>query len=303
MGYADLYLGRPEYFFSGVEKSRGRITIYGVPFDSTSSYRSGQREGPRAIRAASANIESNGYTLPDAYIEDVDLGDAGDVAVVHGDPEETLTRVARVVEDLSSENITPIGLGGEHLATLGALRGVSRSLGRPCLIVFDAHFDLREDYLGLRLSHASVFKRAIEENIVSRIFYVGVRAWDPSEKSFADDKNNIDYVTSRTARLLGPRNVAARVRSFLEDCNQVYISIDMDALDPSSAPGVANPEPGGLDIHMLLELVSELADDRIVGADIVEVAPPFDCGGVTSVVAAKIAQELILSLWGRIRSP
>ncbi len=303
MGYADLYLGRPEYFFSGVEKARGKITVYGVPFDSTSSYRSGQREGPRAIRAASANIESNGYTLPDAYIEDVDLGDAGDVAVVHGDPEETLTRVARVVEDLSSNGIVPVGLGGEHLVTLGALRGVSARFGRPCLIVFDAHFDLREDYLGLRLSHASVFRRALEENLVSKIFYIGVRAWDVSERSFADDKAWIDYVASSTARLLGPRNVAARARSFLSDCDRLYITIDMDALDPSAAPGVANPEPGGLDMHMLLELVSELADDRIVGADVVEVAPPFDCSGVTSIAAAKIVQELILSLWGRIKSP
>ncbi len=301
MGYADLYLGRPEYFFSGVEKARGRITVYGVPFDSTSSYRSGQREGPRAIRAASANIESNGYTLPDSYIEDVDLGDAGDVAVVHGDPEETLTRVARVVEDLSQSGSIPLGLGGEHLATLGALRGLYKSRGRLCIIVFDAHFDLREDYLGLRLSHATVFRRALEENLASKVFYVGVRAWDPGEKRLADEKESVDYVTARTARLLGPRNIAARARGFLADCENLYISVDMDALDPSTAPGVANPEPGGIDMHLLLELVSELADDRIVGADIVEVAPPFDCGGVTSIAAAKVAQELVLSLWGRIR--
>jgi len=294
--YADLYLTRAEYLFAGVEGERGAVAVYGVPFDSTSSFRVGQREGPLAVRRASANIESNGYVFDNIYVEDVGVVDVGDIAVVHGDAGETLERVRLVTGELAQQWGLLAGIGGEHLVTLGALAGVSGALGsRLCAIVFDAHFDLREEYLGVRSSHATVFKRALDHAYVDRVFYVGVRAWSREERELADSDSRIDYVTARLASLDGPANVAARARRFTEDCKAIYVSVDVDVLDPAYAPGVANPEPGGLTIHEVLETIAGVVDERVVGVDVVEVAPPHDCSGATAVAAAKILQEMLLA--------
>jgi len=294
--YADLYLTRAEYLFAGVEGERGAVAVYGVPFDSTSSFRVGQREGPLAVRRASANIESNGYVLDNLYIEDVGVVDVGDVAVVHGDVSETLERVRLVTGELARQWGLLAGIGGEHLMTLGALAGISGALGsRLCAVVFDAHFDLRDEYLGLRSSHATVFKRALDHAYVDRVFYVGVRAWSREERELADSDSRVDYVTARMASLDGPANVAARARRFTENCRALYVSVDVDVLDPAYAPGVANPEPGGLTIHEVLETIAGVVDERVVGVDVVEVAPPHDCSGVTAVAAAKILQEMLLA--------
>jgi len=295
--YADLYLTRAEYLFAGVEGGeRGMVAVYGVPFDSTSSFRAGQREGPIAVRRASANIESNGYVLDGIYIEDVGVVDVGDVAVVHGDAGETLERVRLVTRELARDWSLLAGIGGEHLVTLGALAGTSEAMGsRLCAVVFDAHFDLRDEYLGLKNSHATVFKRALDHAYVDRVFYVGVRAWSREERDLADSDPRVDYVTARMASLSGPANVAARIRRFSEDCQAIYVSVDVDVLDPGHAPGVANPEPGGMSIHDILEIIASVVDERVVGVDVVEVSPPHDCGGVTAVAAAKILQEALLA--------
>lgn len=300
MPISELYLVDSPLTFYGAPRSRDAVfKVLGVPFDSTSSYRSGQRFAPRAVREASLNIEGNGYAL-EGSIDDVSLSDMGDVAVVHGDISSTLERIAVVVEEVASEGSIPVLVGGEHTITLGALRGLFRSGVKPCLIVLDAHFDLRSEYLGLRFSHATVMRRVLEE-VGSKIFYVGVRAYEGEEAGIADGMAVISYVTSWNVEVLGVKGVVARARSFLGDCNSIYISIDMDVYDPAYAPGVANPEPGGLPPGKVLPLIAHLAaDERVVGADIVEVAPPHDCGDVTSILAAKTLQQALIAANSRV---
>ncbi len=304
MSLLDLYTTRSEYRFAGIESASGVYAVYGFPFDSTASYRGGQRFAPMHVRRASANIESNGYYAEESYIEEVPLFDVGDVAVVHGDAAASLYRLEKVVESIAGDGGVPVGIGGEHLLTLGALRGLAGGKGPLCVIVLDAHFDLRDEYLGLRLSHATVFRRALEEGVASRIFYAGVRAWDRREKEGADRDSRVSYVSARRFAMLGPVNAAALARRHLEGCKRVYVSVDIDVLDPAFAPGVGNPEPGGIGVRDVLEFLAFTVDDRIAGFDVVEVSPPHDCGEAAAFAAAKILQELLLlANTARIRGP
>ncbi len=304
MGIVDIYMTKAEYSFAGLEGGEGLVYVIGVPFDSTSSFRSGQRRGPAAVRRASANIESNGYVNSEVYIENVGVIDLGDVGVVHGDVRETLHRVERVAEELGGEGKLLAAIGGEHTITLGLLRGLASKNGAPCVIVLDAHFDLRDEYLGLKLSHATVFRRALEEGVAERVFYLGVRAWDPGELEYAKSSDRVDWVTSRMLQLSGVANAVAHARHFTSRCESIYLSIDIDFLDPAYAPGAANPEPGGATIWDLLEAVAGLAsDNRLIGVDVVEVAPQYDCGEATSIAAAKALQEAILAYYNARRKP
>lgn len=301
MSLAELYLEESPLTFFGAPKRKGAaFKIVGVPFDSTASYRPGQRFAPRAIREASLNIEGNAYAI-DGDIDEVPLVDLGDVSPVHGDPSATVERVAAVVKEIASEGAIPVTVGGEHTVTLGAVKGLVRAGIRPCMLVLDAHFDLRDEYLGLRVSHATVMRRILEEASV-RLFYVGVRAYDKGEIGLASEAHNIEFVTSWNYNILGAANAAVKARSHLSECRHIYLSIDMDVYDPAFAPGVGNPEPGGLSPHDVLPLVARLAsDERIVGIDIVEVSPPSDVGEITSILAAKTLQQAIIAAWSSQR--
>jgi len=294
-GYADFYLTRADYLFAGVEGGRGRVAVFGVPFDSTASYRPGQRFGPSALRRASANIESNSIYDYEAYIEEASPRDLGDVAVVFGDPHQTLRRVALVVEELVAEGLVPAMIGGEHLATLGVLEGLARATGKTCMVSLDAHFDLREEYLGVQLSHATHARRALEKGLVERAVFVGVRAWDPEEYRYAREKPNIRFIPAPDVYSMGSKTVAGIVRRFLEPCKTVYFTLDLDVYDPGYAPGVANPEPGGLNLFQVADIIHGVFDERIVGFDVVELAPNYDCNGTASVLAAKTLQEMIIA--------
>jgi agmatinase len=298
MTLAELYLEpSPLSLFGFPRREDSVFKAVGVPFDSTSSYRPGQRFAPRAIREASLNIEGNAYAM-EGEIDEVSVSDWGDVAVVHGDAAATLERVASVVEQIASEGSVPVLLGGEHTITLGAVRGLARAGLKPCLIVLDAHFDLRDEYLGLRISHATVMRRILDEFTV-KIFYVGVRAFERGERMLASESSAVEYVTAWNYSILGAANVAVRASSHLAECSHTYLSIDMDVYDPAYAPGVGNPEPGGLSPGDVLPLVARLASDRrLVGIDIVEVSPPSDVGDVTSILAAKTLQQALIAAWG-----
>lgn len=274
-------------------RDRSRYSIVGAPFDSTSSYRTGQRWGPRAIREASAFIE---FTSLHAGI-DVDLipvYDEGDVAVVPGDTTETLRRIAAAIEVLASEGRLPVLLGGEHTITYGAYEGLKAALGEsPCMLVFDAHFDLRSEYLGYHLSHACVMRRIIERLHPTKVFYIGVRGFSPEERDYAEAKDHIGFATSLDVERLGEANVAARAKRFLGTCKAVYLSIDLDFLDPSQAPGVGNPEPAGLTIREALNIIHLIVDSRLVGFDVVELSPTHDPTGISAITAAKLIVEAI----------
>jgi len=290
----DLYTDRGECFF-GKQSPEAKYIVLGVPFDSTSSYRPGQRFAPCEIRRALYNIEWNSLVIDNATLYDIDVNDIGDVAVVHGDIITTLDRVATVIEDIIGTGKTPIVLGGEHLITYGVIRGFHRAGKKPCLIVLDAHFDLRSEYLGLQLSHATVMRRILEDMDTPLLAYVGVRAWESEEREYADARG-LPYYTSLSVKRLGPVNVAASLAREASKCSEIYLSIDMDVLDPAYAPGVANPEPLGLNPFEVVQIIHRIAgDSRLAGIDLVEIAPPHDCGGITSILGAKLLLEALIA--------
>ncbi len=300
MGLASLYLTRAPLYFGGedVEPSKAEAIVVGVPFDFTSTYRPGSRFAPRAIREAAANIEF--YSLRagvDLDAESIYLSDLGDIAV-SSKVDETLKRIETVVSELAStwSDKLLVILGGEHSISLGVTRGLLKALNtQPCLVVFDAHLDLRSEYMGERYSHASVMRR-ISELIGDRIAYIGVRALTREEVEYAKNMG-LPMITSRDIRLLGVSESARRIASWLRSrgCSEAYVSIDVDVLDPAYAPGVGNPEPEGIEPWTMLDILYKIftlygKPPRVV--DIVEVSPPHDCGNVTSVVAAKIVVEV-----------
>ncbi len=289
-----VFINESPLSFGGYKAKRTLTpySILGVPFDSTSSFRGGQRWGPRAIREASIYIEY--YSLHSEFdATNIPIYDEGDVAVIYGDTFGTISRVKEVIKNLVLEGRMPIVLGGEHTITLGVLQGLLYKYKKPCLIIFDAHFDLRDEYLGNRLSHACVSKRILETVKPSKMYFIGVRAFSLEERKLADDLEIIDYVTIKDIIKLGENNVAAKIRNSLSECKDIYISIDIDVLDPAYAPGVGNPEPEGLTTWSLYEILHSLVDDRLRGFDIVEVSPPYDCGDITSVAAAKAVIEVV----------
>ena len=296
MAYRELYTGITECYFGTQKRFENPLyTILGVPFDSTSSYKAGQRFAPCEIRRASFNIEWNSLLVDEAYLYDVPLEDIGDLAVVHGDQHATLERLAGVIEELVGENRIPVVLGGEHLITYGVVKGLRQAGMNPCMVVFDAHFDLRNEYLGLSLSHATVMRRIHERFVPPLIHYIGVRGWEKEEIDYARSRSEIYYETSLTVKRIGPANIAARLRGTLSECDQVYLSIDMDVFDPSYAPGVANPEALGLSPTDVLLILYELAsDERLAGLDLVEVTPTYDPSGITSILASKLLVETLI---------
>ena len=303
MGIIDLYRVRGP-LFAGIQ-SRRENTVYsilGAPLDATASYRRGQGLAPRYIREASENIESNGYYVRGLMIEDVSPYDEGDIALPIGDVGEALSRIGRVVREIVAEGRIPIVIGGEHTITLGTLTGFIQNNITPCLIVFDAHLDLRRDYMGEELSHATVMRRIIERVRPTRILYIGVRAYATEEISLIESMAGIEVIYSWEVDRIGPANAGARARIFLEECNHTYISIDMDVYDPSHAPGVGNPEPPGLRARDVLRLLVEVVDERVRGLDLVEVTPPYDATGITGVLAAKTLQEALLAIEAARRS-
>lgn len=297
MSTIDLYVERAPLRFAGASAPLEGATyaVLGVPFDSTSSYRPGSRFAPLSIREASLNIESNSLTGVGLFIEEVSISDLGDLAVVHGDSKETLRRVESVVGELAGSGIIPVVLGGEHTITAGVMRGLSRAGLRPCLLVFDAHLDLREDYLGCKYGHASAIRLAREAVGPEIIAYVGARAYAREELEYASSLGDSILVVSPVeVKKLGPSAVASHLRNRLSRCEAVYLSFDIDALDPAYAPGTGTPEPMGLDAFEVFRILSLTVDERFVGMDLVEVNPLVDRAGVTSILAARIVQEFIL---------
>jgi len=273
--------------FGGFKRgySESNFVLFGVPFDSTSSFRPGSRFGPAAIREASANIETWSWRAGIDF-EEVKLHDLGDLAVVHGDSAETIRRVKETIEDITLSNKIPVMLGGEHLITLGALKGI----GDATVVSFDAHFDMRDEYLSNKLSHACVMRRALECLGVRNVVIVGARASYREEVEFVK-KSGINYISSQHIMRVGAKETGVWLKEALADSKKVYISVDMDVLDPAFAPGVGNPEPEGISPSLLLDIIEQVVDERIVGLDVVELAPAYD-NGTTAVTASKIICEV-----------
>ena len=285
------FLTTPPNFFSGFVSpyEDSRYIVFGIPFDGTSSYKPGSRFGPSAIREASCNIETFSLrTMED--IEHIRMCDIGDLLVTHGNLQETNKNVERLTSEILKAGKFPIMFGGEHSVTYGIIK----ALGKDTTVVqFDAHMDLRNDYLGEKWSHATVMRR-ISEVEASHIIGVGIRAPSREEYQFAK-QNKINFFTSEALNS-NWRETSDAIKKLLQNSAKIYLSIDIDCLDPSVAPGVGNPEPEGINLTTLINTIQKTISPKIIGFDIVEVSPPNDPSGITSAAAAKLAFELISML-------
>jgi len=301
-----LYLReRGEDTFAELKRRGSPIGFLGAPLDETSSYRGGSRWGPEAVRRASRSLELC-TERGSCRVEDAGVDDLGDVVTAPGNIEESLERIAHAVtyafRELGKKFLVIVG--GEHTITLGALKGVDRAFGPPCLLVFDAHLDLRSEYLGSAINHATVMRRAIERGLVERIAWVGIRAFSREE---LEELRRLEALGSGLAVSCleclehSPRFVASRIASFFRECQCVYVSLDMDSVDPAYAPGVQTPEPMGLSPRWLAALLRIIAESsRTVCLDVVELSPPNDPGEQTSFLAARLILETIEGVLRRI---
>jgi agmatinase len=260
----------------------------GAPFDGTSSYRRGSRFAPDAIRRASLYMETLSLRTG-LDLDDVKIADAGNVRGLES-IEEAIDGVKTAVKYILGDGKVPIVIGGEHTVSLGALR----ALEPEAVVSFDAHLDLRDSLLGLRMSHATFMRRALEE-FDTRLVVLGCRAFSKEEKEFASANDGSAFVTSAELFKHGVEHGAEAVLRELKDVSSVYLSIDMDVLDPAYAPAVGNPSPEGITVTMLLDLLAEIVDGRFLCFDVTEVTPHYD-SGLTATHAAYITLETIYTL-------
>ena len=263
------------------------IVLFGAPFDSTTSFRPGARFGPAAIRHESFGLET--YSpYQDKDLTDHRVFDGGDLELCFGSAESALTDIETTTEEILSDGKLPLLLGGEHLVTLGSLRAAAKRYPGLHVIHFDAHADLRDDYLGARLSHACVIRRAHDLLGDGRIHQFSIRSGEREEFRFA--KAHTDF---HPFSFDGLARTAAALR---EAEAPVYLTIDLDCLDPSIFPGTGTPEAGGVSFGDLLNAILTLRGLRVVAADVNELAPMLDASGASTAVACKVVRELLLAL-------
>lgn len=287
MSYRELFVS-PSPVFIGNQHSfeEAKYVVLGVPFDVTSTYRSGSKFAPLAIRDASLNVECYSFRTG-VDVEDLKVHDLGDLHVA-GDAELTLGRLALVAQDLFEAGKVPVFIGGEHTITLGVVRSLEEKVA---VVSFDAHLDLRNDYLGLSVSHTTFMRRIKEDVNPCKIVEVGTRAVCREELDYAEE-TGIEYLTAHQIRKDGVEKASEAIKEALSGCEKVYVTVDMDVLDPAFVPAVPNPEPEGLDTATLLDLLESVCDSRVVGFDVVEVAPHYD-QGVTATQATKVIFEML----------
>ena len=293
MSNRELFVSQSNVF-GGIQSpfEKAKYVVFGVPFDVTSTYRTGARFGPNAIRQASLNIET--YSFRSGIdVEDLALHDLGDLHASTS-PKRTVDMLKLVVADLLAAKKMPIGIGGEHTITLGIMKGLGVKAKKTALVSFDAHLDLRKEFMGLTLSHTTFMRLINEEVKPAKIVEVGTRAVCKEELAYAE-QSGIDFFTSQQIRREGVAQIIQKLKEALEPYANVYLTIDMDVLDPAFAPAVQNPEPEGIETHALVDIVCALCDKRVVGFDVLEVAPSYD-QGISAVAAAKVIFEMLCQI-------
>ena len=282
MSFLDLYMNKNPLITASGE-GEPIATVFGIPFDSTHSYKPGCRFGPDVIRDAFNNIEifhpDLGIDLENANIED--LGNTTHTVVAS----EMLDMVRKITKELAEKNRQLFILGGEHLITYGTYMSFPKNTG---YVVFDAHYDLRDEYADIKLSHASYLRRIVEERGADNILHVGARAFVKEEFAFLKE-HNIKTITDKEIRQgKGPQLLKDHVSSF----DTLYTSLDLDVLDPAFAPGVGNPEAAGITSRELFDMIYSFENKKVAGVDIVELNPSYD-NGATASLAAKVMSTLI----------
>jgi agmatinase len=293
MSHHELFVSQSNVF-GGFQKpyKEADYVILGVPFDVTSTYRTGARFGPTAIRQASLNIETYSFRTG-LDVENLRLHDLGDLHV-SADTRKTLETLELVTKDIVEDGKVQVTIGGEHTITLGIAKGLRDKASKTAIVSFDAHLDLRNEFLGLRLSHTTFMRRINEEAKPAKIIEVGTRAVCKEELAYAK-KAELEFFTTKQIRKQGSEQVATQLKGKLAKYENIYVSVDMDVLDPAYVPAVQNPEPDGLEMHVLLDILSGICDKRVVGFDVLEIAPDYD-QGVSAIQAAKVIFEIMCCL-------
>jgi len=259
-----------------------KFGIIGVPFDSTSTYMTGARSGPAAVREASYNFER--YNMAMDKNLDADVFDFGDVEVIHGNFEKTCKNIEFTISELRQMNITPVVIGGEHTVSYGVLKALDAE--NITVIYFDAHMDLRDEYIGERYSHATVVRRIFDLN-PEKIIQIGLRSCLEDELLFARE-NQITFFTSYEVN-----EDLEKVKKVLNNINgPVYLSLDIDVLDPAYAPNVSTPSPCGLNPFQLESLIHLFKGKNVAGFDLVEVSST-KFGDITSINGAKVIYDFL----------
>ena len=268
------------------EYDEAAVVIFGAPFDSTTSYRAGARFGSRTMRAESYGLETySPYQNLD--VTDFKIFDGGDLELCFGDANLALADIENFARQILSDGKIPLMLGGEHLVTLGAFRAAAEKFPEIAVIHFDAHTDLRDDYLGAKLSHAAVIRRVHEIVGDGRIFQFGIRSGDRPEFEFAAKHTRLQKFNFD-----GLAEVLAEVAGL-----PIYLTIDLDVLDPSVFPGTGTPEAGGVTFLELLDAALKvIRGSNVVALDLVELSPPYDPSGFSTATALKLLREILLAL-------
>lgn len=264
-----------------------RIVVFGAPFDSTTSFRPGARFGSSAIRHESFGLET--YSpYQDKDLSDYEICDIGDLELCFGSPALALQDIEHCADTLLENDKIPVMLGGEHLVTLGAFRSVLKKYPDVHIIHFDAHTDLRTDYLGEPLSHACVIRRCYELTGDQRIHQFCIRSGEREEFQFAAARTDF-----HPFRFDGLKELVEQLK---KEGTPVYLTVDLDCMDPSVFPGTGTPEAGGVSFLELLQACLLVCETNVVAADLNELAPMLDASGTSTATACKVLRELLLGL-------
>ena len=256
------------------------IVMLGMPFDGTVSYRPGSRFAPEQIRLASWGLEEYSPYF-DKHLEDCNFHDAGDLEFPLGNTEKSLEVIKNNVEEIYRDGKRVFGIGGEHLVTLPEIQAVSKSVDNLAIVHFDAHTDLREEYLGEPLSHSAVIRHSAEIVGFENLKQIGIRSGMKEEFELMKKYGTLIHEHSEL------------------DCfknKNIFVTVDLDVLDTSIMPGTGTPEVGGLNFNQLVDWFKYLSNFNIIGADVVELAPDYDASGASTAVATKVIRELLMAM-------
>ena len=280
------------------------IAIVGVPLDIGTSNRSGTRFGPRQIRAESVLVRPYGMYTRAAPFDSFQVGDVGDVPLNTFNLLKSIDIIEGHYDALLSTAAKPLSMGGDHTIALPILRALNRQYGSMALVHVDAHADINDVMFGEKIAHGTIFRRAVEEGLVqgSKMFQIGLRTTGYSAEDF-------DWSRDQGARVVPAEEcwytslapLMDEIRRVIGPDTPTYLSFDIDGLDPSVAPGTGTPEPGGLTASQGIEIIRGVWGLNLVGADLVEVSPPYDTTGNTSLLAANLIFEMLCSFPGCIR--
>ena len=259
------------------------IALFGIPYDGTASYRPGARFGPQAIRREMYGLETYSPYL-DRDLADYKVCDLGDLELPFGNREAVLKGAGNETKTILADNKKTLVLGGEHLVSYPVIAEYARKYSDLVVIHFDAHTDLREDFLGETLSHATVMKRVYDIMGDNRIYQFGIRSGTKEEFEFGKAHTNLHKFDTA-----GLSVIIDKIKD-----KPVYVTIDLDVLDPSIFPGTGTPEAGGITFKEMIDAIKEMDGLNIVGGDIVELSPHYDTSDVSTAVACKILRELLL---------